>query len=113
MLCELLLGNSQRIFFIPGIGNEIFSSGKNLTDRAHMGRDVFDAVQDHSLFVTEDDVAVLAHQLHDQTLSAGIPQLIKMLQLKFHHTLHSRLLYIKDAGASDVLSEKHAEIRCG
>ena len=113
MLCELRLGNSQRIFFIPGIGNEIFSPGKNLTDRAHMGRDMLDAVQDHSLFVTEDDVAVLAHQLHDQTLSAGIPQLIKMLQLKFHHTLHSGLLYIQDAGTSDVLSEKHAEIRCG
>ena len=78
-----------------------------------MGRDVFDAVQNHSLFVTEDDVAVLAHQLHDQTLSAGIPQLIKMLQLKFHHALHSRLLHIKDTGASDVLSEKHAEVRCG
>ena len=112
MLCELLLGNSQRIFFIPSIGNEIFSSGKNLTDRAHMGRDMLDAVQDHAFFVTEDDVAVLAHQLHDQTLSAGIPQLIKMLQLKFHHTLHSRLLHIKDTGASDVLSEKHAEVRC-
>ena len=64
------------------------------------------------VLIDEDDVAVLAHQLHDQTLSAGIPQLIKMLQLKFHHTLHSRLLHIKDTGASDVLSEKHAEVRC-
>ena len=41
-----------------------------------MGRDMFDAVQDHSLFVTEDDVAVLAHQLHDKNLLTGIPQLI-------------------------------------
>ena len=78
-----------------------------------MRRDMFDAVQDHSLFVTEDDVAVLAHQFHDQTLSVGIPQLIKMLHLKFHHALHSSLLHIKDTGASDVLSEKHAEVRCG
>ena len=78
-----------------------------------MGRDMLDAVQDHSFFVTEDDVAVFAHQLHDQTLSAGITQLIKMLQLKFYNTLHSRLLYIQDTGASDVLSEKHAEVRCG
>ncbi len=57
-------------------------------------------------FVTEDDVAVLAHQFHDQTLSAGIPQLIKMLSSNFHHTLHSRLFHIKDTGASDVLSEE-------
>ena len=28
-----------------------------------MGRDVFDAVQDHSLFVTEDDVAVLGTEI--------------------------------------------------
>ena len=28
---------------------------------------MLDAVQDHAFFVTEDDVAVLAHQLHDQT----------------------------------------------
>ena len=113
MLCELLLGNSQRIFFIPGIGNEIFSSGKNLSYTADRSGYVLDAVDDHIIVVTEDQVTVLAHQLHDQTLSAGIPQLIKMLQLKFHHALHSRLLHIKDTGASDVLSEKHAEVRCG
>ena len=94
MLRKFLLGNSEWVLFIPGIGNEIFSSGKNLTDRAHMGRDMLDAVQDHSLFVTENDVAVLAHQFHDQVLSAGITQLIKMLKLKLHHTFHSRLLYI-------------------
>ena len=112
MLCKFLLGNSERVLFIPGIGNEIFSSGKNFTDRTHMGRDMLDAVQDHSLFVTENDVAVLAHQFHDQTLSAGITQLIKMLQLKFHHTLHSRLLHIQNTCTSDVLSEKHAEVWC-
>ena len=109
---KFFLGNCQRIFFIPGIWNEIFSSWKDFTDRTHMGRDMFDTVQDHTFFIAEDDVAVFAHQLHDQALPAGVAKFIEVLQLKFHHTLHSRLFYIQDSGASDMLSKKHTEVWC-
>ena len=111
MLCEFLFGNSKRILLVPGIRNEIFSSWKNLTDRTHMGGNMLDAVQDHAFVITEDDIAVLAHQLHDQTLPAWITQFVKMLQLKFHNALHARLLHIQDTGTADMLTEQHAEIR--
>ena len=32
--------------------------------------------------ITEDDIAVLAHELHDQSLLSQIPQLVQMLDFK-------------------------------
>ena len=36
------------------------------------GRTVFDAVDDSSVFFTEDNVAVFSHDLYDQALSAQV-----------------------------------------
>ena len=71
---------------------------------------MLDAVQDHTLVIAENNVAVLAHQLHDQNLVADISKLVQMLQLKFHHTLQSRLPDACDPGAADVFAEQHAEV---
>ena len=41
-----------------------------------MRRNMFDTIQDHPLIITENNITVLAHQLHDKNLLTGIPQLI-------------------------------------
>ena len=51
---------------------------------------MLDAVQDGAVFLTEDDVAVLAHQLNDEALLPQISQLIEVLDLKLDDTLKSR-----------------------
>ena len=56
---------------------------------------------------------MLAHQLYDEALPPQISQLIEMLDLKLDDTLKSRLGYFDDAPGSNVLSQQHAEVRCG
>ena len=55
---------------------------------------MLDAVQDSSVLFAEDDIAVLAHKLHDQPLAAQIPQIVQMLDLKFDDPLKPRLAYL-------------------
>ena len=64
---------------------------------------MLDAVNDRAVFLTENDIAVLSHDFHDQPLSAQIAHFIQMLQLKFQDTLQPRLGDGKDPGASDML----------
>lgn len=71
---------------------------------------MLDAVQDHILVIAENNVAVLAHQLHDQNLVAHVAQLVEMLQLKFHYTFQFRLADGCDPCTADVLAKKHAEV---
>ena len=46
--------------------NEIFFTGKNLTQGTYCGRYMLDTVDDHAFVIAEDDVGMLAHQLDDQ-----------------------------------------------
>ena len=78
-----------------------------------MRRNVLDTVEDHAVFVAEDDVAVLAHQFYDQELLTGIAHLIAVFQLKFYNTFHAGLADTADAGTADMLAEKHTEVRRG
>ena len=78
-----------------------------------MRRNVLDTVEDHAVFVAEDDVAVLAHQFYDQEFLTGIAHLIAVFQFKFHNTFHAGLADTADAGTADMLAEKHTEVRRG
>ena len=62
------------------------------------------------IIITEDNVAVLSHQFHNENLMAYITKFVQVLQLKFYNTLQTRLAYRSDPGASDVLAEKHAKL---
>ena len=75
-IIELLLTHSQRIQLILRLRNKILPSRKHLTHRTHMRRNMLDTIQDHPLIITENNITVLAHQLHDKNLLTGIPQLI-------------------------------------
>ena len=110
-IIELLLTHSQRIQLILRLRNKILPSRKHLTHRTHMRRNMLDTIQDHPLIITENNITVLAHQLHDKNLLTGIPQLIQMLQLKHHHTLHPRLPDIRNPRTSNMLTQQHTEIR--
>ena len=110
---EFCLCDRQRVRFLLCVRKKIISSRKNLTDRTHMRRNVLDTVEDHAVFVAEDDVAVLAHQFYDQELLTGIAHLIAVFQLKFYNTFHAGLADTADAGTADMLAEKHTEVRRG
>ena len=98
-----------RVFFILGMGNEIFPAGKHLAHRAYHAGNMLDAVDDLILVVAEDNIAVLAHDLNDERLAAEISQLVQVLQFEVKDTLQSRLGDVDDPCVLKVLAQKHAE----
>ena len=66
---------------------------------------MFDTVKDRIVLLTEDQVAVFSHDLHNQLLAADIAEFIQMLELKNKNTLESRLGNGENAGAADVFAE--------
>ena len=72
----------ERIFLILRVRNEPGAARKNLTDRTHVGGNMFDTVKDRIVLLTEDQVAVFSHDLHNQLLAADIAEFIQMLELK-------------------------------
>ena len=76
--------NCERICFFHGVRDEIVPSGQHFPDRTHLGGDMFDAVNDRSVWSTENNIAVFAHDLHDQILAAKIAKLIQMLDCKMN-----------------------------
>ena len=103
----------ERIFLILRVRNEPGAARKNLTDRTHVGGNMFDTVKDRIVLLTEDQVAVFSHDLHNQLLAADIAEFVQMLELKNKNTLESRLGNGENAGAADAFAEQHTEIRCG
>ena len=72
---------------------------------------MLNTVQNHPLIITENNITVFPHQLHDQNLLTGIPQLIQMLQLKLHHTLQPRLPDPGNTRTANMLTQQHTEHR--
>ena len=90
---KCILTDGQRILFLCGHRNKIGSSGKNFADRTYLQGNMFDAVDDFILVVGENDVAVFAHQFHDQIFAAEIPHLIQMLDFDADDALEAGLLH--------------------
>ena len=69
---KVFFGNGERVQLVLGVWNKVGTAGKNFADGAYVAGYVLDAVQDHTLVIAENNVAVLAHQLHDQNLVAYV-----------------------------------------
>ena len=108
---HFLLASFQRIQFAGRLGNEVFPAWKYLPDRADLGGNVLNAVDDHSLAGTENNIAVLSHQLHNQPFPAEISHLVQMLDFKLHRPLQTWLGDGNNFSVSNVLSQQHTEIR--
>ena len=106
-------GYGQRICFVHGVRDKIFPSGEHLTHRTHLGGHMLDAVNDLPVFCTEDDIAVLSHDLHDQELLAKVSKFVQMLDGKPDDPLQLGLADIDDPAVSNMLSQEHAEVGCG
>ena len=52
---------------------------------------MLDTVDDGIVVITEDQVTVFAHQLHDQCLVTQIAHLIQMFNVNMHNTFQPRL----------------------
>ena len=65
---------------------------------------VLDTVDDLIFFVTEDNIAVFSHDLHDQVFGTQITQFIQMLDRKTDDSFHTGLFYRDDLAASDMFS---------
>ncbi len=94
-----------------GLGDEIFPSRQHLAHGADLGGDVLDAVDDFAIFITEDDIAVLAHDFHNQLLVAEVAEVVEVLNLKMDDALHMGLENACDFPVGNVLAQQHAEIR--
>ena len=93
-----------------GVRDKILPPGEDLTDRAHLRGHMLDAVDDAAVLRTDNNIAVLPHDLDDQVLPAQISQFVQMLYRKMDDPLQLRLPYIHDAAAADMLSQEHTEI---
>ena len=108
---KVLLCDSEGIGFFLCVRNKICPSGQNFPDRTHLGGYMLDAVDDLIGIRTEDNIAVLSHDLHDQIFPAQIAQLIQMLDLKPQDSLKGRLCDGQDPSSADVFPKQHAEVR--
>ena len=52
---------------------------------------MLDTVDDHSFFITENNIAVLAHDLNDQGFAAQISKFIQVLDLEADDPFQGRL----------------------
>ena len=110
-LCEIFLRYAKWILFFHSIRDKIFSSRKNLTHRTHLRGNMLDTVDDHSFFITENNIAVLAHDLNDQGFAAQISKFIQVLDLEADDPFQGRLRNAYDAAICNMFSQKHTEIR--
>ena len=99
------------IFLFLRCGNKVCSAGKNFSHRAHVGRYVFDTVQNLIVFIAEDNIAVFSHNLHNQIFCAEIAQFVQVFYSKTNDSFHSRLGDGDDPPAANMLSQQHTEIR--
>ena len=72
---------------------------------------MLDTVDDHSFFITENNIAVLAHDLNDQGFAAQISKFIQVLDLEADDPFQGRLRNAYDATICNMFSQKHTEIR--
>ena len=66
---------------------------------------MLDAVDDFIMVITEDQVAVLPHDLYDQVLFTKISQLIQVFDFKIQDPLQTWLGQACDPAVSDMLSK--------
>ena len=111
MADKFFLTGMEGIQFFLGIGNKIVPAGKYLSDRTGLGGNVFDAVDDGVLLITKDKIAVFSHQFQDQLFFPEIPKIIIVFDLKVDDPLQARLPDPGDLSVSDMLAQKHTEIR--
>ena len=71
---------------------------------------MFDTVNNFSVTVTENDIAVFSHQLYDQGFLAEIAHFIQMFNIKVNDTLHMRLVNLYDPAIGNMLAQYHAEV---
>ena len=76
MRAEKIQIGMQGIVFFLCFRNEIVAPGKDFTDGAYLRRNMFDTVDDPSGVITEDDIAVLSHDLYDQCFTAQIAEFV-------------------------------------
>ena len=103
----------ERIVLRHGVRYKICSAGQYFTHRTHLCGNVLDAVDDRAFIVTENDIAVFAHDFYDQLFPAQIPQLIQMFYIQVDDSLKLWLGNVCDTAVPDMFSEKHTEIRGG
>ena len=72
---------------------------------------MLDAVDDLPIFITKNNIAVLAHDLHIEIFYRRIAHFIQMLDGKAEHTFHRRLTDRTDASVSDIFAKEHTKIR--
>ncbi len=101
----------QGVQLVLGMGHEIGLAGQHLPETADQAGHMFDTVQDHAVFIAEDDVAVFSHDLYNQCFMPQIPHLVQMLHIYMNNAFQSRLGDGGNAPVLQMLSQQHAEAR--
>ena len=94
---EFLFTDCERILFFSGMGNKPVASGKDLTYRTDLCRNVLNAVKNHVIFVTENDITVFSHELDNERFPAQVGKLVKMFDFNTDDPFQGRLCDGDDA----------------
>ena len=72
---------------------------------------MFDTVNDRSVLITENDIAVFPHDLHDQLFFTEISKLVEMFDFKMDDPFQFWLPDFRNAPVVDMFAKQHTEIR--
>ena len=92
------------------MGDEVGTPRQDFPDAADSGGDMLDTVDDGIVVITEDQITVFAHQLHDQRLVTQIPHFVEMLDIDMHNSFQARLGDVHNTAVLQVLAQKHTEV---
>ena len=75
---KYFFAGGKRVVFFLSLWDEISPAGQYFPDRAYHARHMLDAVYDRIGFLTENKIAVFAHQFDDQYFGTEISQIVQM-----------------------------------
>ena len=114
LFCDALLEKSeiclQGIQLVLGMGNKIGFSRKHLPDRGNSSGNPFDAVDNHIIFIAENNIAVFSHDFHDKFFLAKVAHLVQMFYLDMDNTLQTGLGDTCNTSVLQMLAQEHTKI---
>ena len=100
----------QRVQLILCPGYEIISPGKHLAKGADRSGNMLDAVQNHSVFIAENNIAVFSHDFNYQGLLTQITHFVQMFYVDSDNAFQARLGNARNSPVLQMLAQEHTEI---
>ena len=96
---------------MKGVRHKVRPPRQNFTKRGSLCGNMTDRIQNDLMLIYKNQIGVLSHQLQNQVFFPKIPEFVIMFNFKTHNPLQGRLCDRQNMTGSNMLPEKHAEVR--